>query len=92
MTKKTITPELDTMKSSALAAGIVEALGDFPLEESKNVINGLFVAMLSIAKDLAQYQTEPQMVEKMLLGWMISTEQASGLNFHDFINLPEDKQ
>lgn len=90
MAKKTITCEIDQELSIHIASQIVKGLGEFPMEATSTVLNGIAVALMSIAADAAELATEKGMVEKMVLSWFCSGDRVKGTQFSKYIDLEKE--
>lgn len=90
MAKKSITCEINKELAAHIARQIVKGLGEFPPDEAASVLNGIQVALMYIAKEIAEHQTENGMVEKLILSWFVSTDQFAGTQYSKYINLEEE--
>lgn len=91
MSKKTATLEIDQKESVYIAAQILDAMDGQPVEKTSTILNGLAVAMMTIAKDAAKHQTQKGMVEKMILHWFAACDSINETQFSKYINLGEDE-
>ena len=85
-----MTLEIDKEESLSIASQLLAGIDGQPLEKTSTILNGLFLAMASIAKGAKKYETKPGMVERMILSWFKTSDKISDTEFGKYINLKEE--
>lgn len=73
-----------------IATQVVHLVDKMRAEDSSTILNGIAIALMSVAADTAKIATEKGMVEKMVLSWFPMCDQLKGTQFAKYINLEGD--
>ena len=88
--KKKTTLEIDKKEALSIATQLLACIDGQPLEKTSTILNGLFIAMVSVAKGAKKYETAPGMVERMILSWFLASDNIGYTEFGKYINLKEE--
>ena len=79
--------KIDQEESISIAQQLLDCCNGQPLEKTSTILNGMVMAVISVAKSAKRYEVSPGSVERMILSWFATSDKACGTEFCKYLKL-----